>query len=495
MTIWIMAVLLFALFGALGYAKGAIRMVFPLMGLALGTFLAVPLGPLVKPLVPLVGLKNPIWSILLPPVIVFFLIAIIFIVIGFIVHWKVNLYYKYRTDDYHRLAWERLNKRLGVSIGLIAGSAYTILLGLVIYILGYLTVQVSAGENETGLAKNLNQARSDLHSSGLEKTVAAFDPTPENYYLASDILGLVYHNPLLHSRLSTYPPFLSLAERQQFQDIATDTEFQNMLATQTAVGQVIDHPKTQAILNDQEIVQQLQQTDLKDLLEYLKTGESPKFADMRILGRWQLEPYATLLQEKKRRSRVTTAEMKLLKQQLEFVKSYTLVVTPDNNVKLKGPDVMPLIQKYAGELKAAADGTPKRTPSAARAPAPAPAPAPVRPTAQSAAERQMAQRYGNRPGASPAPPPVAAPTAAPTAAPAAPPSPAVIAAEIAKLPIVVLADGTWKGENDKYQLTLTSQAGGFRFNTGKKSATVEASIKDGRLYLAEENGTMVMEKF
>ena len=495
MTIWIMAVLLFALFGALGYAKGAIRMVFPLMGLVLGTFLAVPLGPLVKPLVPLVGLKNPIWSVLLPPVIVFFLIAIIFIVIGFIVHWKVNLYYKYRTDDYHRLAWERLNKRLGVSIGLIAGSAYTILLGLVIYILGYLTVQVSAGENETGLARNLNQARSDLHSSGLEKTVAAFDPTPENYYLASDILGLVYHNPLLHNRLSTYPPFLSLAERQQFQDIAADTEFQNMLATQTAVGQIIDHPKTQAILNDQEIVQQLQQTDLKDLLEYLKTGESPKFADMRILGRWQLEPYATLLQEKKRRNRVTTAEMKLLKQQLEFVKSYTLVVTPDNNVKLKGPDVMPLIQKYAGELKAAADGTSKRTAPGARAPAPAPAPAPVRPTAQSAAERQMAQRYGNRPGASPAPPPVAAPTAAPTAAPAASPSPAVIAAEIAKLPIVVLADGAWKGENDKYQLTLKSQAGGFRFNTGKKSATVEASIKDGRLYLAEENGMMVMEKF
>ena len=495
MTIWIMAVLLFALFGALGYAKGAIRMVFPLMGLALGTFLAVPLGPLVKPLVPLVGLKNPIWSILLPPVIVFFLIAIIFIVIGFIVHWKVNLYYKYRTDDYHRLAWERLNKRLGVSIGLIAGSAYTLLLGLVIYILGYLTVQVSAGENETGLAKNLNQARSDLHSSGLEKTVAVFDPTPENYYLASDILGLVYHNPLLHNRLSTYPPFLSLAERQPFQDIASDTEFQNMLATQTAVGQVINHPKTQAILNDQEIVQQLQQTDLKDLLEYLKTGESPKFADIRILGRWQLEPYATLLQEKKRRSRLTTAEMKLLKQQLEFVKSYTLVVTPDNNVKLKGPDVMPLVQKYLGELKASAEATAKRAATVARTPAPAQAPAPVQPTAPSASAQQAAQRYRNRPGASPAPPPVTAPAAAPAVVPVAPPSPAAIAAEIAKLPIVVLADGTWKGENDKYQLTLTAQAGGFRFDTGKKSAAVEASIKDGRLYLTEENETMVMEKF
>jgi hypothetical protein len=77
----------------------------------------------------------------------------------------------------------------------------------------------------------------------------------------------------------------------------------------------------------------------------------------------------------------------------------------------------------------------------------------------------------------------------------APPSPAAIAAEIAKLPTVILAEGTWKGDNDKYQLTLTAQAGGFRFGTGKKSATVEASLKDGRLYLAEENETMVMEKF
>src|SRR5689334_8265020 len=145
MTIWIMAVLLFALFGALGYAKGAIRMIFPLMGLVLGVFLAIPLAPVVKPLVPLVGLKNPVWSILVPPLISFFLIAIIFITVGFIVHWKVNLYYKYRTDDYHRLSWERLNKRLGVSIGLVAGAAYSILVGLVVYVLGYLTVQVSAG--------------------------------------------------------------------------------------------------------------------------------------------------------------------------------------------------------------------------------------------------------------------------------------------------------------------------------------------------------------
>src|SRR5438128_7872105 len=414
MTIWIMAVLLFALFGALGYAKGAIRVILPLIGLMLGVFLAVPLGPIVKPLVPLVGLKNPIWSILLPPVIVFFLISILFIIVGFIVHWKVSLYYKYRTDDFHRLKWERLNKRLGVSMGMVAGAAYTLLLGLVIYILGYLTLQVSAGDNETGLVKYLNQARADLRSTGLEKTVAALDPTPENYYLASDILGLVYHNPLLHNRLSTYPPFLSLAERQEFQDVANDTEFQNMLATQTAFGQIVNHPKTQAILNNQEIVQQLQQTDLKDLLEHLKSGESPRFAHIKILGRWQLDPYATLLQEKKHRSHMTTAEMRLLKQELEFMKNLALLVTTDNNVKLKGPDLMALINKYVGEMKAYMEGASRKPAAIARAPAPAPAP----PTASPDVSPQMAQRY--RLGRSPPVPTPATPAPVVAATPAAP---------------------------------------------------------------------------
>src|SRR2546430_16414765 len=136
---------------------------------------------------------------------------------------------------------------------------------------------------------------------------------------------LFYINGLRKSSFPPYPPFLSLAERQEFQDIANDTEYQNLLATQAPVGQLVRHPKTQAILGNQEIIQQLHQTDFKDLLEYLKTGESPKFADTKILGRWQLDPYATLLQEKRHRSRMTTAEMRLLKQELEFKKNLTQI--------------------------------------------------------------------------------------------------------------------------------------------------------------------------
>ena len=493
MTIWIMATLLLALFGALGYAKGAIRMIFPLMGLGLGVLLAVPLGPTVKALVPLVGLKNPVWSILLPPVIVFFLIALLFIIVGFIVHWKINLYYKYRTDDYHRLSWERLNKRLGVSIGLVTGASYTLLLGLVIYILGYLTVQVSAGDNETGAIKYLNQARADLQASGLEKTVALFDPTPDTYYLASDILGLIYHNRLLESRLSAYPPFLTLAERQEFQDIANDTEYQNLLATQAPVAQLIENAKTQAILGNAEIVQQLQQTDLKDLLEYLKTGESPRFADTKILGRWQLDPYATLLQKKRHRSRMTTAEMRLLRQELEFKKNLTLVATPDNSVKLKGPDVAALMKKYMGEMKAFLEGGSKKAVPVVRAPVPTQPAQPASPSPSS----EMARRYGLRPGAPPAaaPAPAVSTVAVTPGASAPPPSPAAITAEIAKLPVVVLAQGNWKGDGSRYDVSLQAQVSGLPFEGGGKSAALAAEIRDGRLYLTQGDETFVMEKF
>ncbi len=491
MTIWLLAVVLLVLFGVIGYAKGAIRMMFPLAGLVLGVFLAVPFGPLVKPIVPLVGLKNPLWSWLLPPVIVFFLIALVFIIIGFVVHRQINLYYKYRTDDYQRLSWERLNKRLGVCIGLVAGASYTLIIGLVVYILGYLTVQVSAGDNDAAIVRYLNSARADLRTSGLENTVAKFDPTPQNYYLASDILGLLYHNPLLHNRLAAYPPFLTLGERPEFQDLATDTEFQNLLATQATVGQVVNHPKIQIILDNQEIIQQLGQIDLKDLLQYLKSGESPRYAEMKVLGRWQLEPYSTLLQMKKRKSRISTADMRLLRQQLDFLKGYTLMATPDNNVKLKGPDVLPLLQKYMGDLaRAFAEGANKK-PVAQVAPAtPAPAVAP----AQSAASAEMARRYGlNRPAAR-IPAPVAITTITPAAA-AAPISPAAVAAEVAKLPIVVLAQGTWKGENPRYELALQSQAPGFKFDSGNKSTTVEVEIKDDKLYLTDNNETMVMSRF
>ena len=189
---------------------------------------------------------------------------------------------------------------------------------------------------------------------------------------------------------------------------------------------------------------------------------------------------------------MTTAEMRLLKQELEFKKNLTLVATPDNNVRLKGPDVMVLMKKYISEMKAYMEGGSKRPVAAVRAPAPATTPPSV-----SAQQQLMNQRYGlNRRTPAPAPTPtpaLAAPAVAAVAA--APPSPAAIAAEIAKLPVVVLASGNWKGDGEKYEVTLQAQASGLPFDDAKKSASVVAEIRDGRLYLTEADETFVMEKF
>jgi hypothetical protein len=504
MLIWVLAVLLFVIFGALGYAKGAIRMSVPLVGLVVGALLALPLGPYLRPLVPMVGLTNPLWSMFLPPVVVFFLIALIFIGLGFLVHSKVNLYYKYRADDFERLAWERLNQRLGVCLGLVAGAVYTLILGVVIYVFGYLTLQVSAGDSEPGALGYLNKARRDLQSSGLETMVAALDPAPEKFYRASDILGLLYHNPLLHSRLAAYPPVLMLAERPEFQDVINDSEYQNMLQTQASLGQILNHPKTQVILGSQEIRDQLNQLNLKDLLDYLKTGVSEIYQGEPILGRWELDPNTTMQQEKKRRATMTSADMRILRYKVEFTKGFTLMIAPDNVARLKGPDLAQVASKINDLFKATAEGPARRAvavvPATTPAQVPGEATGPTPSMPQSVADRYGIRRGGGAPRGSmtpqqsQTPAPGVMPGAA--AAPAAPPpTMAAVAAEIAKLPTVVLAEGNWKEDGGKVIINLQSGNDLPLFVGTKKSSRLEAVLRDERLYLTEQSQTMVMAKF
>ena len=162
MTIWILAVLLFGFFAWAGYAKGAIRVLIMLLGLIVAALAALPLAPTLKPLYPMMGVVNPYLLWILPPVTVFFLVQIIFTGLAFFVHHKVAMHFKYKTDDLHRLRWERLNQRVGLSMGLGAGAVYLIVIGLLIYVSGYLTVQVSTADNTSGAVQYLNTARTDL---------------------------------------------------------------------------------------------------------------------------------------------------------------------------------------------------------------------------------------------------------------------------------------------------------------------------------------------
>ena len=301
MTIWILALALFAGLAAAGYRQGAIRAAFSLLGLIMAALLAMPLGRVVFPLLGKVGLKNPVLAAFIAPIIVFVLVLLIFKTAGLFAHRKVDVYYKYNAGDLRLLLWQRLNRRLGLCLGTLNATAYLLLIGVVIYTMSYWTVQMQTEDKASFAVKALNRAGSDLASSGLVRAVRAIDPATESYYKAADVVGIIYHNPLIYARLYRYPGFLSLAERPELREIADDTHYTEMLQQQASLGEFIKHPKTKAVLDNPQLLKDIWTTmkaDMEDLdlQHYLEspTGESPKYDPEKILGRWVFNVNATM---------------------------------------------------------------------------------------------------------------------------------------------------------------------------------------------------------
>ncbi|MBI2929239.1 MAG: CvpA family protein [Verrucomicrobia bacterium] len=463
MLIWIITILLLATFAALGHAKGAIRMIVSVIGLIFATTLALPLGNLAKPLFPMMGVKNPLWLWLLPPVVVFVLLSLIFVAAAFVVHQQIALWYKYKSDDLHRLKWERMNKRLGIGVGLVAGAVYSVVLGVIVYVAGYFTVQV-ASDSAPATLRFLNQARTELSDSGLESLLAEFDPAPALYYEAADILGLIYNNPVLESRIAAYPPFLILAERTEFQEIAADAQVNELVKSQANILDILNHPKVQAVLANQEIIQQLLQLDLKDLRQFLETGKSAKFEEEKILGRWRVDGFATLVLQKKNKPDITAKEMGRLKQlATTLFPGITLVATADNKAIVK--------VELTDQAKKLIDSILNPQPVVIPRPVDAEPPPP-------AIDPRFAARYGlNRPGGRPGiPTPEVPPTPAPVPL-AKPPPPHPLA------DLTLSAQGTWQRAGDKYQLKLQNEKG--------KEETAEALVEGDKLTIMKSGQTII----
>src|SRR5438105_1128912 len=222
MTTWLLAFLLLASLAGLGFRQGAVRVAFSLVGILLGVLLAVPLGKLVKPLLAAVGLKNPTLLWLLCPFLVFLLISIAFKIGALAMHQKVDVHYKYHAGELRLALWERLNRRLGLCLGLVNGAAYFIIISWIIYSFSYWTVQMATSDSDPAPVRILNRMGHDLHATGAAKVARAVDHLSPAYYDAADIAGLIYNNPLIEARLSRYPGILGLAERPEFQDLAND---------------------------------------------------------------------------------------------------------------------------------------------------------------------------------------------------------------------------------------------------------------------------------
>lgn len=339
MIIWLLAVLLFASLAALGMTMGVIRVAFSFLGLLVGALLAGPLGHLMNPVLGVVGVKNPVYLWLLGPVIVLILILIVFKIAGMMVHRKVDVYYKYKAGDLKMGLWNRLSHRLGLCLGLANAALYLILISLGIYVLSYVSTQLVTGNDAPTMAKILNSAGKDLQGSGMAKIAAAIDPTPETFYQAADIVGLIYHNDLLESRLSRYPAFLALGERQEFQEIANDNAFTELRQRQPPIMEILNQPKAQTIVNNPELLKEIWGIvvpNLQDLQHFLKTGQSAKYDDEKILGRWDLNVNAALGLLKRTKPNITPVEMKQVKRLVSavFAKT-TLTAAPDKQIFLK----------------------------------------------------------------------------------------------------------------------------------------------------------------
>jgi hypothetical protein len=312
MTIWILALLLLAAGAGMGLRQGAIRVVISFIGIIISALLAWPLSGLIRAVLPHIGFHNLVVIWLLPPFLVFVILLTAFKSFGLLVHHKVGVYYRYKTDDIHLILWERVNKRLGLCLGLLNGLAYFVLVTVVIYDFSYWTVQVASSDEEGFPVRTLNRLGLDLQDTGLVREARAIDPMPEIYFKAADLAGLLYQNPQLLDRLSAYPAFLSLSEQDDFKQLGQNVDFQIAWKSHAAIGQLLDNPQAQAIWQDWDksgALWNLVLTNFDDLAGYMQTGRSVNFEKEPILGRWDFDVTASLTALAQARGNVPSGEM------------------------------------------------------------------------------------------------------------------------------------------------------------------------------------------
>ena len=336
MTIWILAVFLFVTVGALGRQVGALRMSISLLGVIVALFVAGPLSPYFRKALELVS-KSPItvWSLAAP--LAFVAVMLVFNSIAVAAYLKIGNYYKYRAKDDIRIRWERMDSQLGLCVGMVAAVVYLIAGSAYVYHVGYMTKQVeSAGDNPFWLGM-ANKMRDDLSSTKFDRVAAAVTTVSPVYTQTADVLGLLYHNKELQARLPEYPLFMSLAENGELQNSFTNEAYSVLLPAKTNVAAILKDPITETILNHPEIRRVMGEVDLADLLTYLKTGKSEKYAKEPMVGKWQLDINSTVKQYARADPKLTVPNQNRLRGMLRFrMADYVLVTTPDEKVYVKG---------------------------------------------------------------------------------------------------------------------------------------------------------------
>jgi hypothetical protein len=316
MTIWILALVILAACIALGHKLGAINAAFTFIGIIFAGLLAAPLGGMVKHLLAHAGIHNETMAWAIAPIVTFVIVLGLFKAAGFFVHRKVEVYYKYKAGDLRLALWERLNARLGACIGTLNGTAYLVLVSFVIYNFSYWTVQVAPSDDETRTTKLINHLGQDLESTGLDKAAHSVVTMPDNFYKVADLAGLISQNPQLSDRLGRYPAFISLVERDDLQQLVLNSDFNSAWNSHAPMGQLLNEPPVKTLLQNNDLVNLVWatvQTNLDDLIAYLKTGKSAKYDGEAILGRWDFDVSVSVAMLRQARPNIPSNEMRAIR--------------------------------------------------------------------------------------------------------------------------------------------------------------------------------------
>jgi hypothetical protein len=290
-------------------------------------------------MLPHVGIHDPTVIWLLSPAVVFAVLLIPFKSAGFFVHRKVDVYFKYKTDTLQLMWWNRLNARLGICLALVNGLAYLVLLSFVIFNFSYWTAQVATSDDEGKLVKLLNRMGRDSQTTGYAQIARAIDPMPELYFKTADLAGLLWQNPQLRDRLADYPMFISLTERDDFQQLGQNSDFQNAWKQQAAIKSLINASSFQSLWQNQDtvnLVWGIVQDNFDDLVAYLQTGQSAKYGSEKIVGRWSFNAGAATAIMIESRPVISSREMRAMRAMLTQSYAKTAFVAgADNQAFLK----------------------------------------------------------------------------------------------------------------------------------------------------------------
>ena len=341
MILWILALVILAGVMLVNYYQGAVRAAFSLSGLLAAALLAMPLSGLLKPVLRLAGLEHPVLLAFIAPALVWLLILVIFKIAGLTVHRKVDTHFKYHESETQYQLFQRLNQRLGIAVGLANGVVYVFILCAVLTTLGYFTTQVASAGRDSITLRLVNFLSQGVQASGMSQAVSPFTPKKDTYYDIADILGLIYCNPLIQSRLSTYPVFLTLAEKPEFQAIANDVQFQEFWQRQPppTLGELASHEKIRPLIRNPELYKDMRARlggDVADFKGYLETGKSVKYEDENLVSRWDFNYRESMMATRKTKPAWTIIELNRLRQVLggTWLRAM-LIATLDNQVIIK----------------------------------------------------------------------------------------------------------------------------------------------------------------